>query len=189
MLEAKTLTAGFSDSEDRLWLRLGTDSDGAVQLWLTRRVLQQLLPQVWELLGRTLTMPPNFLGQKHPGQSHETIGPGNDAEDLHGPGHADRRRQLWIEHELAMETSPPLDDELARERHPAAMQANPQSEGLLSRIHVSADERSVRFQFDGPQRSLQFAGSRSDAHRVLRLIWQVQANAAWHLLAPWEPEG
>ena len=40
MLEAKTLTVGFSDSEDRLWLRLGTDSDGAVQLWLTRRVLQ-----------------------------------------------------------------------------------------------------------------------------------------------------
>ncbi|MEY3155229.1 MAG: hypothetical protein RL109_1647, partial [Pseudomonadota bacterium] len=166
-----------------------TDSDGAVQLWLTRRVLQQLLPQVWELLGRTLTMPPNFLGQKHPGQSHEPIGSANDAEDSHRPSEADRRRQLWIEHELAMETSPPLDDELARERHPAAMQANPQSEGLLSRIHVSADERSVRFQFDGPQRSLQFAGSRSDAHRVLRMIWQVQANAAWHLLAPWEPEG
>ena len=66
MLEARTLTVGFSDSEDRLWLRLGTDHDGAVQLWLTRRVLQQLLAQVWDLLGRTLQMPPNFMGQDEP---------------------------------------------------------------------------------------------------------------------------
>lgn len=169
MLEARTLTVGFSDSEDRLWLRLGTDHDGAVQLWLTRRVLQQLLPQAWELLGRTFQMPPNVMGQ----EARHT----NDQEA--------RQRQLRIEHELAMETSPPLDDDAAREQHPAAMQASPQSEGLLRRVHVSAHERAVGFQFDGPQRSLHFSGSRADAHRVLRMIWHVQRGAGWGLSEPW----
>ncbi|NCW18471.1 MAG: hypothetical protein EBW39_04535 [Betaproteobacteria bacterium] len=56
---------------------------------------------------------------------------------------------------------------------------------MLSRVHVSADDRTVRFQFDGPHRSLQFAGSRTDAHRVLRMIWNVQAQAAWGLAEPW----
>lgn len=213
MLEARTLTVGFSDSEDRLWLRLGTDHDGAVQLWLTRRVLQQLLAQVWDLLGRTLQMPPNFMGQnepsppaqrdqggvKHPDAdvNHSEAGQqGRDEGDRlksdekgHGKNHSidqlARQRQLWIEHELAMETSPPLDDDVAREQHPAAMKAAPQSEGLLRRVHVSADERSACFQFEGPHRSLQFSGSRADAHRVLRMIWHVQTNAGWGLMAPW----
>lgn len=193
MLEARTLTVGFSDSEDRLWLRLGTDRDGAVQLWLTRRVLSQLLPQVWDLLARSLLLPPDFSG---PGQAETsaTLPQGGEAETIDAVGKRGqtqndqenlRRRQLLIEHELALESSPPLDDEAARERYPQAMDASPKPEGLLSRVHVSADDRTVRFQFDGPHRSLQFAGSRTDAHRVLRMIWNVQAQAAWGLAEPW----
>ena len=192
MLQARTLTVGFSDSEDRLWLRLGTDHEGAVQLWLTRRVLAQMLPQIWELLGRTLELQDPFVARDgRPGTASQAkIG----AADSGGEFDADhrrqqlRRRQLWIEHELAMESSPPLDDEAARDQHPAAMQASPRLEGLLSRVHVSADERNVRFQFDGPSRSLQFSGARADAHRVLHMIWHVQTNAAWGLQAPWESD-
>jgi len=186
MLQARTLTVGFSDSEDRLWLRLGTDHEGAVQLWLTRRVLAQMLPQVWELLEKTLEFPDRLLIRDE-GSEGPALGQ-TSGLDRDSTRHKLRQRQLWIEHELAMESSPPLDDEAARERHPSAMQASPQLEGLLSRVHVSADDRSVRFQFDGPSRSLQFSGARADAHRVLHMIWQVQTNAEWGLKAPWESD-
>jgi len=186
MLQARTLTIGFSDSEDRLWLRLGTDHEGAVQLWLTRRVLAQMLPQVWELLEKTLEFPDRLLIRDE-GSEGPALGQ-TSGRDRDSTRHKLRQRQLWIEHELAMESSPPLDDEAARERHPSAMQASPQLEGLLSRVHVSADDRSVRFQFDGPSRSLQFSGARADAHRVLHMIWQVQTNAEWGLKAPWESD-
>jgi len=44
-----SLTAGYSDSEDRLWLRL-THSEREATVWMTRRLTQALIQQAYRLL-------------------------------------------------------------------------------------------------------------------------------------------
>ncbi|MGA1695223.1 MAG: hypothetical protein ACO38B_10010, partial [Burkholderiaceae bacterium] len=48
-----SLTAGHSDSEDRLWLRF-THPDREATIWITRRLLGAVLPQSFALLSRNL---------------------------------------------------------------------------------------------------------------------------------------
>ena len=45
-----SLTAGYSDSEDRLWLRL-THADREATVWMTRRLTQALVQQAFQLLS------------------------------------------------------------------------------------------------------------------------------------------
>jgi hypothetical protein len=48
-----SLTAGHSDSEDRLWLRF-THPDREATVWITRRLLGSVLNQSFQLLSRNL---------------------------------------------------------------------------------------------------------------------------------------
>jgi hypothetical protein len=48
-----SLTAGHSDSEDRLWLRF-THPEREATIWITRRLLDAVLPQSFALLSRNL---------------------------------------------------------------------------------------------------------------------------------------
>jgi hypothetical protein len=45
-----SLTAGYSDSEDRLWLRL-THPEREATVWMTRRLTQGLIQQAYKLLS------------------------------------------------------------------------------------------------------------------------------------------
>jgi hypothetical protein len=164
---AKTLTLGYVESEDRMWVRLGTDQQTAHQYQLSRRVLRQLLPQVWALLQRTL--------------AKEALVGGITREDA-----LMREHHTKIEREISLEASPPMDEESARERHPKAMEAAPTPEGLIQSINVSADEKSVKFGFVGPLLAIDFAGTRADGHRILQMLWKVQDGAGWDLAAPWD---
>ncbi|NBO11255.1 MAG: hypothetical protein EBV12_00490 [Betaproteobacteria bacterium] len=81
-----------------------------------------------------------------------------------------------------------MDEESARERHPKAMEATPTPEGLIKKINVSADDKSVRFGFVGSLLAIDFAGTRQDGHRVLQMLWKVQDGAGWDLPAPWDQQ-
>lgn len=174
---ARTLTVGFSDSEDRLWLRLGTDDRSARQLWITRRMLQQLFAEVWALLAKTL--PGDALRFQPP------VEPASDPE--RGASEELRRRalQLMIERELSLEDSPPMDEESAKEMYPGAMQASPVNDGLLRTLNITADDKAVRFLLHGPSIAIEFRGARADAHRVLQMLWKMQESAGWGLEPPW----
>lgn len=174
---ARTLTVGFSDSEDRLWLRLGTDERSARQLWLTRRMLQQVFAQVWVLLAKTIPSDPLRF---QAGSDAPPSRPEEAPEELRK-----RHLQLMIERELSLEDSPPMDEESAKDMYPGAMQASPVNEGLLRTLNITADEKSVRFLMHGPSSAVEFRGARADAHRVLQMLWKMQDSAGWALEPPW----
>jgi hypothetical protein len=177
---ARTLTVGFSDSEDRLWMRLGTDERNARQLWLTRRMLQQVFAQVWVLLAKTLPGDAlRFQGIAEPGSGRVGYAP----EELRK-----RNLQLMIERELSLEDSPPMDEDSAKDMYPGAMQASPVNDGLLRTLNITADEKAVRFLLHGPATAIEFHGARADAHRVLQMLWKMQESADWGLEPPWSGE-
>ncbi len=49
-MQAQTVTFGYSDSEDRIWARLVLDSSQEVRFWMTRRLLQNLINSLAQLL-------------------------------------------------------------------------------------------------------------------------------------------
>lgn len=49
-MQAQTITFGYSDSEDRLWARLVINPTHEVKFWVTRRLLQNLIQSVANLL-------------------------------------------------------------------------------------------------------------------------------------------
>jgi hypothetical protein len=57
-----SLTAGHSDSEDRLWLRF-THPEREATVWMTRRLLGGVLGQSFQLLSRNLA--PNLAASVH----------------------------------------------------------------------------------------------------------------------------
>lgn len=48
-----SLTVGYSDSEDRLWLRFVRDG-GEAKLWMTRRLAMALLDQSYGLMSKSI---------------------------------------------------------------------------------------------------------------------------------------
>lgn len=49
-ITVRSITTGYSDSEDRLWARLVLDNDEEARLWLTRRLTLRLCKGVVDLL-------------------------------------------------------------------------------------------------------------------------------------------
>lgn len=49
-MQAQTITFGYSDSEDRLWARLVINPTHEVKFWVTRRLLQNLIQSLAQLL-------------------------------------------------------------------------------------------------------------------------------------------
>lgn len=158
------MSAGYSDSEDRIWLRFGAD-EGAVQLWMTRRMLAKALPQLWGLLARTAALP-----------SGVTDDP------------AQRRVALLAEREVVLEVKAGDTTQQARTREPKAMAHRPEQAGVLSRILAERKGRGFRLNFLSNGGQVGMAFSRAELHRMLNMLSRRADAAGWNLEAPWAAE-
>jgi hypothetical protein len=167
-MQAHTITVGYSDSEDRLWLRL-SNADEALQAWLHRRFVQYLLPQVWDLLGRTCHNPlTEFSGIT------ATSSINNQA--------------LWLraEREAALDykTAEPKHSKENQDDHSAELPL--ESVGLIATINLSANAQRVEWSFSTARRNIGLNTSRAEAHQFLQMLFTRQHDAKWELAAPWE---
>lgn len=63
--KAQTITFGYSDSEDRLWARLIVNADQDVKFWITRRLLENFIEVLTDLLEtETQKSTPNTISKK-----------------------------------------------------------------------------------------------------------------------------
>jgi hypothetical protein len=169
MMQAHTITVGYSDSEDRLWLRL-SNTDEALQTWLHRRFVQYLLPQVWELLSRTCHNPlAEFSG-------------------IHASSFNTNNQTLWLlaEREAALDykaTAPKNNKENSTHNTP---ELSLEPAGLIATINLSANTQRVEWSFATTRRNIGLNTSRAEAHQLLQMLFTRQHDAGWGLTAPWE---
>lgn len=158
------MSAGYSDSEDRLWLRFGSD-EGAVQLWMTRRLLSKALPQIWSLMAKTCALPPDMA--KDP---------------------ASRQNALLAEREVALEVKVAHTTEEAREVKPKAMAHRPVQGGLMSRILAERSGRRIKLNFLGSGGQVGMICTRAELHRMLNLLVRRAEACGWQIDPPWRIE-
>ncbi|MEN9315183.1 MAG: hypothetical protein RIS35_1576 [Pseudomonadota bacterium] len=153
---ARTLTAGYSDSEDRLWLRFGGD-ETAVQMWLTRALLGKLLTSVWGYLADTV-----------------------EAPQVASPSGAVR-----AEREVALEEKPPMTDAEARVKQPQAMSHKPVQAGLIASVHLKRVGNRTRVTFSAASGQVMMSFDRPGLHQMLNLLSQRAETSKWGLGQPW----
>lgn len=153
---ARTLTAGYSDSEDRLWLRFGGD-EAAVQMWLTRALLAKVLTRVWGYLAETV-----------------------EAPKVTSPVGAVR-----AEREVALEEKKPMTDAEAREKQPQAMSHKPVQAGLISAVHLKRVGNGMRVTFTAASGQVAMSFDRPGLHQMLNLLAQRAETSKWGLGQPW----
>lgn len=156
---ARTMTAGYSDSEDRMWLRFG-DEENAVQMWLTRRLLSRLLTQIW-----------GWLAQSAPAVST--------------PDESARRVAARAEREVALEVKKPMDDKQAREAEPKAMSHRPQQAGVVQQVQLKQLEGRARLTFTSGGGQVVMVFGRAELHRMLQMLATRAQASDWGLQAPW----
>lgn len=142
-----SLTVGYSDSEDRLWLRL-VRNGGEAKFWMTRRLAVALLDQSYGLM----------------------IGSGDAAE-------LDREHCEAVEEFVRQQgdQAPPRDRESQIEVR----------SGLVTSINVSVAKGGVAWTFLSAQGNAVFQGSRTEAHRLLEVVWRRIQAAGWRQSPPW----
>ncbi len=148
------LTFGYSDSEDRIWLRY-SDDEGL--LWMTRRLANGFLRHLVELM--TVSCP----------GAGENAGPSLDAG-----------KRLELEHETANEI---LDEQAAASGGPPTppvMQAVAASHRLTS-IKLSVDANRVSIEFVAPNYQRPTQMSRAEAHALLKALAHRCQTAGWNL--------
>lgn len=160
---ARTMTAGYSDSEDRMWLRFGSEAQ-AIQVWMTRRLMLRALRQLWSWLSDSCEVPAVT--------SQDTTA---------------RRSAALAEREVALETKQPMNTQQAREAEPQAMAHRPQQAGLIQQINLRrlANGRSLlTFTSGGGKVTMTF--DRAALHRMLQMLGKTAVNAGWDVQLPWE---
>jgi hypothetical protein len=162
--DARTMSAGYSDSEDRIWLRFGAE-EGAVQVWMTRRLLSRALPQIWSFMATHCTLPPGA------------------AED-----DAARQSALLAEREVALETKGADTEREARRKHPKAMEHRPVQAGMLSSILVERKGNKVRLNFLASGGQVGMVFGRVELHRMLNMLARRAESSGWNLDLPWQPD-
>lgn len=148
------LTFGYSDSEDRIWMRF---SDDEGQLWLTRRLANACLRHLVELMTKSV-----------PGAAPES-GPSLDAN-----------KRVELEHEMAQEI---LNEQAAANGGPPAppvMQAVAASHRLSS-IKLTVDASKVSIEYVAPNYSRKTHMTRAEAHALLKALANRCQNAGWNL--------
>ena len=160
---ARTMTAGYSDSEDRLWLRFGAE-DTAIQVWMTRRLASRVVEQFWTWLSDSCAVPAVTAQDK-----------------------TARRTATLAEREVALEVKQPMTSAQAREAEPKAMAHQPQQAGLIQNINLrrlSSGSTRVTFNSSGGKITMNF--DRGALHRMLQVLGKTSVNAGWSISLPWE---
>jgi hypothetical protein len=148
------LTFGYSDSEDRLWLK---SSDGA-HYWLTRRLLLNFLGPAADLLERTV--------------------PGGEV-----PNALPASLRVGLEHAEALADTPEGQPAMQRDKetrgsateHGAAIPA------LANTISVRVDAEGCRLSLVAAGREGHLNLNRLDFHRLLGAMHLASAQAGWNL--------
>lgn len=160
---ARTMTAGYSDSEDRIWLRFGGE-DLAVQVWLTRRLLNRAIAQMWTWLADSCELP---------------------AVTAQDP--AARRSATLAEREVALEIKQPMNSQQAQEAEPQAMSHRPRQGGVVQHINLRRLARGgSRLTFTCAGGKVTMAFDRAALHRMLQMLGRTSERAGWNIPLPWQ---
>lgn len=147
------LTFGYSDSEDRLWLKTGEGTS----YWLTRRLLARFLAPTAELLEKTV--------------------PGGEVPNALPP-----TQRIALEHAEAMADTPEGRPAMVRNketRSPQSGTATPPQ--LVSSLSITADGGRCRLAIVAGGRENQLNLSRLDFHRFLGAMALATRKAHWDL--------
>ncbi len=137
------ISIGYSDSQDRMWLRAG--SEGSLW-WITRRMCLRLIGRWAELLERTA--PVNAEGK-----------PDADAAAV------ERQRRARHEHQVALAS--PSQGPQADEDNAAAP---PDPGTLVYSVELSANDSRLRLTLLSSGNRQAIAMPRADAHRMLAAL-------------------
>ena len=160
---ARTMTAGYSDSEDRIWLRFGAEEQ-ALQVWMTRRLLVRAIGQIWTWLADSCELP---------------------AVTAQDP--ASRRSAALAEREVALEVKQPMNTQQARDAEPKAMSHRPEQAGVIQHISLRRVGRgSSRLTFSCSGGKVTMAFDRPALHRMLQMLGRTSQRASWEIGLPWE---
>lgn len=161
---ARTMTAGYSDSEDRIWLRFGAD-ERALQVWLTRRLMSRAITQIWTWLAESCELP---------------------AVTAQDP--AARRSATLAEREVALEIKQPMNAKQAQEAEPQAMSHRPQQGGVIQHINLRRLPRGgSRLSFNCSAGKVTMSFDRPALHRMLQMLGRTSERAGWGITLPWQP--
>lgn len=162
------ISIGYSDSQDRMWLRAG--SEGPLW-WLTRRLCIRLIAQWAELLERTVPLAAD------PG---DAASPGGDAEH--------RRRGALREHRGALDTPAGAPGQREDEVEAKGEAASAPAPGfLVYSVELTANSRILRLSLLSGAEKQAIEMPRADAHRLLAaLVGRCKSNGwAEASMPPW----
>lgn len=147
------LTFGFSDSEDRLWLK---SSEGATY-WLTRRLLARFIGPTAALLAKTV--------------------PGSEVPNALPPA-----QHVALEHAEAVADTPEGQPAMVRNKETRAPDGGAHSPPrLVTGLSVSADAIRCRLSIVAGGRDSLLDMSRLDFHRFLAAMVLAAGKSNWNL--------
>jgi len=164
----ETITLGYSDSEDRMWIRL-TRRDSEAMLWVTRRLVAGLLPAAFKVLVRNAPLD----------DSQQAAG-GGDAVPTANESMA---RSVSRHREIV---------KAAAAQKPTPAPARPSADkpaiqlGMLSTIDIKTHRDGIALVFRGSGDPVGFRCGRDQAHRLLQAFWDRQKGVGWGIPQPWE---
>lgn len=150
------ISLGYSDSEDRVWIR--TDSSDTLW-WLTRRLALRLIARWAEVLQRSLQAPAGGST----GESEEEAA-------------ARRSEALRREHVEVMAVAQSGKVPPVSRPAPGAELANT----LLASVEISGGPRGLRLVLHSPGRSETLRMSRGEAHRLLHSLHARCSRSGWY---------
>lgn len=161
------LTIGYSDSEDRLWIR--TEASNALW-WVTRRLAMRLVAQWADVLERSLPEDASDESDASAAGVAASGGPQDAARGLR------RREALRREHDHALVA--------ARDRKVGPVERPPPGVALentlLATVSLSAGEKGVRLVLKAAGRSETLRMSRAQAHRLLDALFSRCRRIGWY---------
>jgi hypothetical protein len=147
------LTFGYSDSEDRLWLK---SSDGA-KYWLTRRLLARFIGPTADLLEKTV--------------------PGGEVSNA-----LSAAQRIALEHAEAMADTPEGKPAMARNKDTQPPGGGTSAPPLLATtLSLTADAGRCRLTIVAGGRDGQLNLSRLDFHRFLGAMTLAAQKSGWDL--------
>jgi hypothetical protein len=146
------LTIGYSDSEDRLWLK---SSEGA-KYWLTRRLLLRFIAPTAELLEKTV--------------------PGGEV-----PNALPVAQRIALEHAEAMADTPEGQPAMVRNKETQSTAGTSAPPLLASGLSITADGSRCRLTILAADKENHLNLSRLDFHRILGAMALATRKAGWNL--------
>jgi hypothetical protein len=158
----KTMTSGYSDSEDRVWLSFSAEA-GAVQMWLTRRQLEAIVSRTWKFLGNGLQPDPACL------EPAVQAAPALLAERLAALAPSTKSQSLGA--------SPEQD---------VAVAPRPVQAGMLTTVRLEAVGHRIQIRYQAMGGAAEMLCTRPEVHRILDLLARRTVACRWSVALPWQ---